>query len=226
MKVLLLFETTGLAAQEFERLGIETICVDIVQPALAPLRTSLCWDVLEKEQELIEIAKTCVLVFGMPPCTDLTSTGAKHFRAKAAVDPDFQIKAVHVVRSVERIGVAAGVPWAIENPFGVITSFWRKWNFRFEPWEYGGYLPEDDRHPLWPKYIAPRDAYPKRTGLWTGNKFTLPKKLPITPERGWARQVRLLGGKGAFTKTVRSASPRGFFRALAISLVDKKESSN
>ena len=162
------------------------------------------------------MARECVLVFGMPPCTDLTSTGAAHFATKRERDPLFQEKALHLFRSVQRIGDSAEVPWAIENPFGVVSSMWRKWDHRFDPFEYGGYLPGDDIHPLWPNYIAPRDAYPKKTAIWAGCGFRMPQRRPVLPEPGYSRRHRLLGGKGYMTKKIRSASPRGFFRALAL----------
>ena len=38
-------------------------------------------------------------VFGMPVCTDLAVSGARHFAKKKAADPDFQAKAViHAIR--------------------------------------------------------------------------------------------------------------------------------
>lgn len=62
--------------------------------------------------------------------------------------------------------------------------------------------------------IAPRDAYPKKTCLWTGNGFNMPYWLPVPVEEGYSRQHKKLGGKSMCTKNIRSATPRGF--ALAV----------
>lgn len=223
MKVLFLFEHTGLAAMPFTVLGIETYAVDIQNEGTNPWVTHyIKADILVDEFRLTELAKECLLVFGMPPCTDLTVAGARHFAAKASANPAFQQEAIWLARSVERIGDASNRKWAIENPIGVMSKLWRKPDFMFSPNHYSGYLPEDDVHPLWPKYIAPRDKYTKRTCIWAGNGFKMPKIKPLPYERHeWVnRQTALLGGKSLTTKKIRSASPRGFFTALAQELVN------
>jgi hypothetical protein len=92
---------------------------------------------------------------------------------------------------------------------------WRKPDYYFDPCDYGGYLPEDDQHPLWPDYIAPRDAYTKKTSLWTGGSFKMPEKRQVEPlSPGASQQYRKLGGKSQKTKNIRSATPRGFAKAL------------
>lgn len=152
-------------------------------------------------------------VFGFPPCTDLAISGARHFAAKEARDPQVFDKAMALVMTVVEVGEALGVPWFLENPISKITSIWRKPDFRFQPWEYGGYLPEDDVHPRWPDYIAPRDAYPKTTCLWVGGGYTIPPKKPVptvAENVRYSTQYRKLGGKSEKTKQIRSETPRGF----------------
>lgn len=155
----------------------------------------------------------CV-VFGFPPCTDLAVSGAAHFAAKRLKDPLFQDKAVALARAVETVGNAAHCPWFAENPVSVLASMWRQPDHRFNPFEYGGYLPEDDVHPRWPQYIKPRDAYPKKTCLWSGGGFTMPPKKPVAVDAGYSAQHSKLGGKSAKTKQIRSETPRGF--AIAV----------
>ncbi len=214
-RALFLFEHIGLAAEPFTKTGWETFAVDILNQEANPRVThSLNWDIIVYEPELIKIAKTCEFIFGFPPCTDLAASGAGHFTKKLTEDLDFQFTAYHEARSVERIGTESGKPWALENPIGVLSSLWRKPDFIFNPFEYGGWLPLNDTHPLWPKYIKPRDAYRKTTCLWTGNFFPIPDKWLVPVEAGWSQQATLLGGKSPKTKLIRSASPRGFFTAL------------
>lgn len=212
--ILLLFEHSGLAAEPFTKLGYRTCIVDKMNIAPNPRATyTLDWDILEKETELREIAKNCILVIGFPPCDDLAVSGAKHFWSKWYKDNQFQSKAIHLFRSVERI--AGTTMHLAENPKSIVATHWRKANFMFSPGEYGGYLPENDSHPDYPQYINPRDAYPKETFLWTSTDFLMPEKKKVFVEPGFSKQFTKLGGKSLKTKKIRAASPRGFFIALA-----------
>ena len=157
------------------------------------------------------------VVFGMafPVCTDLAVSGAAHFARKEQENPGFQIRASNHARWCASLFDALGVPYFIENPVSRLATLWRKPDHSFHPYEYGGYIHEDDaEHPKWPDYIAPRDAYPKKTCLWTGGGFTMPWTDPVEPEEGHSRQHLKLGGKSMKTKNIRSATPRGFARAV------------
>ena len=157
------------------------------------------------------------VVFGMafPVCTDLAVSGAAHFKAKAAKDPDFQVKASDHAKWCADLFDALGVPYFIENPVSRLATLWRKPDYNFHPYEYGGYIPKAEaEHPKWPDYIAPRDAYPKKTCLWTGGGFVIPQRSPVPVEEGYSRQHLKLGGKSMKTKNIRSATPRGFARAV------------
>jgi hypothetical protein len=155
------------------------------------------------------------MLFSFPPCTDMAVSGAAHFAKKRAVDPFFQDKAAYLARAAQRIGDALGVPYMVENPVSVLSTLWRKPDVYFDPYEYGGYLPEDDVHPEYPEYILPRDAYPKTTCWWLGNGFSMPEKRPVPVAAGYSLQHSKLGGKSLRTKNIRSATPRGVFRAVA-----------
>lgn len=154
------------------------------------------------------------VVIGFPECTHLAVSGAAHFAKKRESDPEFQNKASDLAKMVELVGDAAGATWMAENPVSVLSTMWRKPNFSFHPYEYGAYLPEGDVHPTHPEYIMPRDAYPKKTCIWSGNGFVMPEKKPVECEPGFATQHLKLGGKSLKTKNIRSATPRGF--AIAV----------
>lgn len=153
-------------------------------------------------------------VFGFPECTDLAVSGAAHFKSKSSKNPFFQDKAMKHVYLIRDLGVWLNCPWALENPVSVISTMWRKPDYKFHPYEYGGYLPESDKHPLYPEYIKPRDAYPKKTCIWSGNGFIMPPKKPVYVEPGFSDQHKKLGGKSLKTKNIRSATPRGFAQAV------------
>jgi hypothetical protein len=157
------------------------------------------------------------VVFGMafPVCTDMAVSGAAHFAKKAEANPLFQEQAVKHAIDCADLFDDLGCPYFVENPVSVLATKWRKSDYRFHPYEYGGYIPYGEaQHPLWPEYIAPQDAYPKKTCLWTGNNFVMPTKVPVEPKKGYSKQHLKLGGKSARTKNIRSATPRGFARAV------------
>lgn len=155
-----------------------------------------------------------VFVAGFPPCTDVAVSGAAHFAKKAETDPHFQTKAALVAEQCRMIGELSGAAWMFENPVSVFSSIFGKPDYSFNPFEYGGYLAEDDIHPDYPDFILPRDAYPKKTCLWTGGGFVMPDKLPVYCQPGYATQHIKLGGKSIKTKNIRSATPRGFAEAV------------
>ena len=162
------------------------------------------------------------VVFGMafPVCTDMAVSGAAHFKRKAEANPSFQTEAVSYAMWCAKLFNSMHIPYFIENPVSVLATKWRKPDHRFHPYEYGGYIPDDQlEHPRWPEYIAPRDAYPKKTCLWTGGGFVMPTKVSVTVKKGYATQHLKLGGKSQRTKDIRSATPRGF--AIAICEANK-----
>lgn len=213
-----LFDTTGFAAAPFTRRGVTTFIIDIQNTgdrARNPQASYVFdWDVKEAVEDIANINPD--LIIGFPPCTDLAVSGARHFEAKALVNPDFQQEALELFLTVKTVGDLTGSPWAAENPNSRVSTLWRKPDISFSPNEYGGYLPEDDIHPLWPEYILGRDAYSKRTNYWSGNGFKMPPKKPV-PVRNteFNLQTQFLGGKSPKTKMIRSASPRGVFEGLA-----------
>lgn len=161
------------------------------------------------------------VVFGMafPVCTDLAVSGAAHFKAKAERDPEFQIRASNHARWCASLFEALDIPYFIENPVSRLATLWRKPNYSFHPYEYGEYIPETEaEHPKWPEYIPDRDAYKKKTCLWTGGNFNMPDKKEVDCSayygNGYSKPMMKLGGKSMKTKNIRSATPRGFARAV------------
>lgn len=178
-------------------------------------------------------------------CTYLTTTGAKWFyhpddshlpvdqrrphprfpdRAEKRDEAIKLAKMVQLVASAcyARNGYGDPIPWMLENPaVSFLNTRWRRPDHVFNPNEYGGYLPVDDVHPKFPQVYPPRDAYPKKTGIWCGNGFVMPPRDPVPVEPlkngkvgnpGWFAA----GGRSNRTKEIRSITPRGFADAVAI----------
>lgn len=223
--VICLYDENGLSAEAWCEAGCEVWCYDL---ATKECRASSVaagvvrfepWDALSEQQNQRIIARhigRAVIVLAFPPCTDLAVSGAAHFAKKRAANPLFQAEAMKLFHVAVAIADALGVPYAIENPVSVASTLWRKPDHSFHPYEYGGYLPENDAHPMFPEYIAARDAYPKKTCYWTGNGFVMPQPSPVPVRPGFSDQHLKLGGKSAKTKRIRSASPRGIARAICM----------
>lgn len=146
------------------------------------------------------------IIFAFPSCTELAGSGEQHQRGDVGVH-----MAIRTAKVAERLGTMFGVPWMVENPVGKLSTHWRKPDYYFHPFEYGGYMTgrEESFHPRMP----PNDAYTKKTCLWVGNGFVMPEKKPVQHIGkfwGWA----YLGGKSARTKQLRSLTPRGFAAAV------------
>ena len=159
--------------------------------------------------------KPVVFGMGFPVCTDMAVSGAAHFKRKAEANPSFQTDAVGYAVDCADFFEALGVPYFIENPVSVLATQWRKPDYNFHPYQYGEYLDDHEAvHPRWPEYIADRDAYTKKTCLWTGGGFVMPVKIPTCKPTGYSTQHLKLGGKSQRTKDIRSATPRGFAKAI------------
>jgi len=220
--VISLYDFTGEALKPWAKAVYSCYAFDIQHPKEGRVDQGICYQHadLHDHNTLNSIHsgfKIHDVIFGMafPVCTDLAVSGAMHFKKKKQADPLFQYKAMQHVFDCANTFIKMKCTYMIENPVSVLATMWREPDYRFHPYEYGGYIPEDQaEHPVWPEYIAPRDAYPKKTCLWTDYRFVMPPMLPVEPEQGFSRQHLKLGGKSARTKNIRSAPPRGFARAV------------
>lgn len=242
--VVSLYDFTGEAVRPWAEAGYQCLCLDIQHPTgggsidpgdYYPETGGAIWKIHwdrswlpEKTIDLIQSKARgpIVMGFAFPVCTDLAASGARHWQAKAARDPHFQRDAaVYAIEASHILDMVTG-NWMVENPNGALSRLWRKPDHSFDPCDYGGYLPAGP-HPRWPDYIPEQDAYTKRTNLWVGNDFIMPDKLPVEPIKiaftkkdgtitygspQWAK----LGGKSMKTKNIRSATPRGFARAVFV----------
>jgi len=222
--VLSLYDFTGEALKPWAEAGYDCYAFDIQHPVEGRTEGNIHYRHadLHKPETLAQLTEEFgnngpLVVFGMafPVCTDMAVSGASHFKSKAERDPEFQTKAVNYAVMCADLFESLGVPYFIENPVSVLATKWRKPDHNFHPYEYGGYIPDDQaEHPRWPEYIAARDAYPKKTCLWTGNGFNMPECKPVAVPKGYSTQHMKLGGKSQRTKDIRSATPRGFAAAV------------
>lgn len=137
----------------------------------------------------------------VPPCTHLAISGARWFQDKGL---GALIEGLTVVERCRQICEWSGAPYLIENPVGTLSSYWRKPDHMFDPFEYGGWVDGDD--------------YTKRTCLWTGGGFVMPPKHAVEPTQGSKMHLMAPGPDRADR---RSETPMGF--ALAVFHANQQE---
>lgn len=133
-------------------------------------------------------------VFAFPPCTNLAVSGARWFKSKGL---DGLADGIELVERAREIAEWSDAPWLIENPVSTLSTYWRKPDYTFHPYEYDGFTEGDD-------------AYSKKTCLWTSGDFEMPDaegteeyddrihKMPPSEERSEKR----------------SQTPQGFANAV------------
>ena len=137
------------------------------------------------------IERTIAVVFAFPPCTNLAVSGARWFEDKGL---ESLHESLGLVIACKRICEESGAPWMLENPVGTLSSYWRKPDYTFQPWQYG-------------------DNYTKQTCLWTGNGFAMPPAW-IAHKPADAKASIHLMPPSADRGDKRSITPAGFARAV------------
>lgn len=137
-------------------------------------------------------------VFAFPPCTDLANSGNAWKQIKGLPRV---IEALQLVNKCRELCEGSASPYMIENPVGSLSTYWRTPEFRFDPYEYAGYLKDNSD-----------EAYSKRTCLWVGGGFVMPRRKPVPQLRTFEEHVITGGGRDHGNQ--RSITPRGFARAV------------
>lgn len=197
--VLSLCDRTGNILKPWARTGLfRCIAVDIQHPTSGREENGIEYthaDVRDYLPPLGEYVFACAF----PPCTHLAVSGARWFQSKGLAKLK---EAIELVAQCERLCEWTGAPYFIENPVSTLSTYWRKPDYTFDPCEYGGYLPEEEKD---------ADSYTKKTCLWTGGYFILPDKKPVPPTQG-SKMHRLPPSENR--ADLRSETPMGFAEAV------------
>lgn len=223
--VIFLYSKSDIIAKEWSEAGVECHLFDLASVTRQE-GNKFFWggDLRKRLKQIGELIlnNNCLFIGSFTPCTDLANSGAKHFEKKYLNDAYFWARAMELVFIGRDVAELFNVPYFIENPMSMISSLWRQPDFKFHPWQFGGYLPEDHQHSLFPEIYPARDAYNKQTWLWVGNGFVMPENLPVEPVENDYPGFKKLGGKSERTKEIRSCTPEGFAKALFIANYNNK----
>ena len=200
-----LFDHSGVMAEPWHRAGYSVLTVDIqhpqgcheIRPGFFTLRADLMRpEAAEWLRGLVRDYRV-VFVAAFPPCTHLAVSGARWFKGKG-------LRALS--DSVAMFATAAdfceksGAPYMIENPVSTISTYWRKADFAFHPWQFAG--------------LCPDDCYTKKTCLWTGGGFVMPEAVPL---EGVKPDNRIHAAPpGPDRAAFRSKTPQGFAQAVFV----------
>ena len=192
--VLSLCDFTGAMVEPWIAAGYEAWCVDLQHTADREIPGARL--VVDDVRTWTPPRRQWAAVFAFPPCTNLAVSGARWFQSKGLRG---LIDALEVVEACRAICEGSGAPWMLENPVSTLSTYWRKPDHTFHPWQYAG--------------LEPGDHYTKKTCLWTGGGFVMPEPCPL--DTGDAPDDRIhKAAPGPERANFRSATPRGFARAV------------
>lgn len=179
--------------------GYDCICYDIQHPTTNPVQyfdsggsiTKAHADLMNVDTMGLHVKPTKI-IFGFPPCTHVAVSGRAHFKKKGLKK---LVEALTLFDRALDIIKLTNAPWMLENPVSTVSTYWRKPDYYFQPWEYG-------------------DNYTKKTCLWAGNGFVMPegsiKEEPSDVDR---RRIHY-AGPSADRSDMRSITPMGFAYAV------------
>lgn len=131
-----------------------------------------------------------------PPCDHLAVSGARWFKGKGlrklALSIDLFATAAELCEWI-------AAPYIIENPVSTISTYWRKPDAVFHPHHF--------------TMLEPDDNYTKKTCLWTGGGFVMPKSCQDFTLGSPDDRIHK-AAPGPDRANIRSATPMGFARAV------------
>lgn len=144
---------------------------------------------------LMEYIHNAYGILCAPPCTHLSSSGARWWKDKGE---EALLEALSIVDACLRVvTITKPTFWALENPVGRLSKYLGKPKMYFHPYYYCGYSTKDENYTkktaLWGEFNKPENNWP----------YTLPDKNYIHHQPPGPNRWR-----------IRSATPKGFAKAF------------
>ena len=179
-KVLIACEESQAVTKEMRTIGVEAYSCDI-EPCSGGYPE---WHIQGDVIPLLD--KDWDMVIAFPPCTHLASSGARWFKEKQA--DGRQQGGIDFFMQFTKLDCL----WAIENPIGIMSSYYRKPDQIIHPWQFG-------------------HGETKATCLWTNG---LPKLVPTNIVDGREQRIWKLPPSKERAK-LRSKTYPGIAQAIA-----------
>ena len=180
IKVLVACEESQAVTIEFRKLNVEAYSCDILSCSGGHQEWHLQQDVTELLKQYWDV------VIAFPPCTDLSSSGARWFKEKQA--DGRQQKSIEFFMKFTKLNI----PFAIENPIGIMSNIYRKPDQIIHPWQFG-------------------HGETKATCIWLNN---LPKLIPTNIVEGREQRIWKMA-PGPERSKLRSKTYPGIAKAMA-----------
>lgn len=158
--VLSLFDYSGNMVRPWAEAGYECCAVDIKHDGTETEEIGQ-GSITYVEADITEYLpprREYAMVFGFPPCTNMAVSGARWFKDKGL---EGLAEGIELVEHARNIAEWSDAPWMIENPVSTLSTYWRKPDYSFHPYEYDEFTERDE-------------AYSKKTCLWTSDDFEMP----------------------------------------------------
>jgi hypothetical protein len=189
-----LFDRTAKMAKPWADAGHDCYCVDIQNPKGETRDGNIIRVGADITRWVPPLGVRIVFACAFTPCTDVAVSGARWFRGKGLYSLADSI--AMFARSAELID-ATGAPGFIENPVSTISTYWRKPDFTFDPWQFAD--------------IDPSANYTKRTCLWAFGGFVMPPMLAAPLDSLPTPDNRIHAATpGPERANIRSETPGGF----------------
>lgn len=177
-KVLVACEESQTVTKEFRLKGIEAYSCDIEDCSGGFTEWHIKGDVIPLLEEKWD------MIIAFPPCTHLASSGAKWFEQKRKDGRQKQ-----AIEFFMKIAEADCDKIAIENPIGVMSTYWRKPDQIIQPYQFGD--PFTKTTCLWLKNLPPlipTDIVDPGERVITKSGKSLPKWYSDIPPKGRSKK--------------------------------------
>lgn len=192
--VISLCDRTGIMVRPWADAGFECWCVDVrhsIRREQTRQGIHFVWGDVRSWTPPASVRARIGVVFAFPPCTHMAASGARDFRRKGTA---LLRDSLELFTACEHAAAWSGAPYLIENPVGKFSDHMGPPDFIFDPWQFG-------------------DPWTKKTCLWTGNSFVMPKPTVTTrPDRLVSRMLGLPPSPDR--ADLRSETPPGFARVV------------
>ena len=195
MNCVFLCDISGIMAEPWAKAGYVCHLVDIQHPKGITRNKNIIKYGMKVED--FKMPKNVKFAVAFPPCTDLAGSGARWWKQKGNIALKNALDLVN--NCWNKIQKAES--YILENPVGRLSNCWKKPDYYFNPCDYGGYIRKSG-------VKNTRDAYTKKTCLWSGGNFVMPDKKSVEPTLG---SIMISNIRNA---NERSKTPKGF--AIAV----------
>ena len=194
--VLSLFDYSGVMVEPWVEAGYEAWIVDIQHPQGVSRDSDGIVRVGADLRKPWSLPREFSFVAAFPPCTHVAVSGARWFKGKGLRALE---EAVSCFATAAEVCEASGAPYLIENPVSTLSTYWRKPDYTFHPWEYAE---------------STEDAYTKKTCLWVGGGFVMPTPRYALGDLEVDHTKIHYASPSPERGNLRSLTPRGFARAV------------